>query len=67
MRQARTEQTVNAGYVNANGELEAKSSGILRLEKALRLAQIALILAIISAILAIISIVLASKNRAKEV
>ena len=59
-------KTIKAGYVNAEGELEAKSSDTLRIEKALRLAWIALILAIIAAALATLSMILATKNKGTE-
>ena len=60
-------KTIKAGYVNSNGELEAKSSDTLRIEKALRLAWIALILAIIAAALSAVSFVMTAKHKKIDV
>ena len=56
---------IKAGHVNGNGELEAKSSDTARIEKALKLAWLALIFAIIAAGLSTAALVTAAKNKKK--
>ena len=57
---------IKAGHVNGNGELEAKSSDTARIEKALKLAWLALIFAIIAAGLSTVALVTAAKNKEKS-
>ena len=57
---------IKAGHVNGNGELEAKSSDTARIEKALKLAWLALIFAIIAAGLSTAALVTAAKNKEKS-